>query len=187
MLAMALAYSNSLDGTWALDDVVTNRPVSFKDLRDLAGFRQVAYFTFLVNQQIAPFDPLSFRLFNVGLHGLNAVLVYCLAFMTVLLYYRRGEGQRSHDPRLPHSRMRKVAYHTALLSSAVFALHPVNINAVAYIVQRMAALAAFFVLLSVISYTGATQSRNRILGAALYLLCLSFIILGILSKENAVI
>jgi tetratricopeptide (TPR) repeat protein len=187
VLATALAYANSLNGTWAFDDVVTNRPVSFNDLRDLVGFRKVAYFTFLANQQIASFDPLSFRLFNIGLHALNAVLVYFLAFTTVLLYYRRGENQRPQGPKMPHGRIRQVAYHAALLSSAVFALHPVNINAVAYIVQRMAALAAFFVLLAVICYTGATQSRNRITGAALYLLCLSSIVLGVLSKENAVI
>ncbi len=60
-VAIFLAYSNCLHGTWALDDVVVNKPVSLKDVNDLLGFRKLAYLTFFLNQQIAPFSPVSFR------------------------------------------------------------------------------------------------------------------------------
>jgi hypothetical protein len=74
----------------------------------------------------------------------------------------------------------------ALLSSVIFALHPININAVAYIVQRMASLATLFVLLSLLCYISATLSGNRLKAVLLYACSGIFVIIGIFSKENAV-
>ena len=89
--AIVLAYSNSLNGTWAMDDVVANRPVGIKDIADFIGFRKVTYLTFLLNQHLAPFTPFSFRLVNVFIHILNASLVYLLGYRTFLCLTRAAE------------------------------------------------------------------------------------------------
>jgi hypothetical protein len=74
-VAIFLASSNSLSGTWAMDDIVAGSPVALKDIKDFIGFRKIAYLTFLINQSIAPFSPVSFRLFNILIHILNTALV----------------------------------------------------------------------------------------------------------------
>lgn len=181
LLAIFLAYSNSFSGTWALDDVAARRPVGMHDIHDLVGARKVAYLTFLFNQRIGPFSPSNFRLFNIILHFLNSVLIYALAYKTILLL-PDGAG----DAAGKGGNRKNMAFLVAVVSSAVFALHPLNTNAVTYIVQRMAALAAFFVLLSLLSYIAASRSPNRARSAFLYCLSAICILAGIFSKENAV-
>ena len=174
-----------------MDDVVANKPVGLHDIQDFVGFRKVAYLTFLLNQAMMPFTPANFRLFNILIHLLNAVLVYVIAYKTIslcpALIMRR-------DTPLNHPIVREEltgggnpAFYSAILSSVLFALHPININAVAYIVQRMAALAAFFSLLSLLSYIYARLSGSKVKAILLYLLSSIFLITGIFSKENAVV
>jgi tetratricopeptide (TPR) repeat protein len=186
-ISIFLAYVNCINGTWAMDDIVANKPVSLTDMKDFIGFRKVAYVTFLLNQAIAPFSPATFRLFNIFIHIANAVLVYLLAYKTVLLKFENEQGKI-----LPgkadqfYATAHKSAFAAAILSGVVFGLHPININAVAYIVQRMASLATFFVLLALLFYVFAAKSVGRPRAALLYCLSGACIIAGIFSKENAV-
>ena len=185
-IAALLAYANSLNGTWALDDIVAGKPVAFIDVQDFIGFRKVAYLTFALNQLIAPFSPLNFRLLNILIHILNTALVYTISYKSLLLYagnqpqeFLRRNGEREET-------LQEYAFHAALLGGILFALHPVNINAVAYIVQRMASLGTFFVLAALLFYLYASQAHNSGKSFLLYLLCGVSIIAGIFSKENAV-
>ncbi|MEJ2684276.1 MAG: tetratricopeptide repeat protein [Candidatus Sulfobium sp.] len=182
--AIFLAYSSSLHGTWALDDVVARRPVGMHDIHDLLGTRKVAFLTFLLNQHIGRFTPFNFRVFNIILHFLNTVLVYALAYKTILLL--SANAGLNHYAVDRGGNRKNLAFFAAFASGAIFALHPLNINAVAYIVQRMASLAAFFVLLSLLSYIAANSSRSRTGAAFFYGLSAAFIIIGVFSKENAV-
>lgn len=190
-VSVFLAYSNSLNGTWAMDDVVANKPVGINDIHDVIGFRKIAYLTFSLNRHFFPFSPASFRLFNIFLHILNASLVYLLAYKTVFLMLEKSEGQpvrekpasdRENVPGI----LRDRAFFAALLSSLIFALHPLNINAVAYIIQRMTSLAAFFVLLSLLCYIYASEAK-KIKALLLYACSVASLLLGIFSKENAVL
>jgi protein O-mannosyl-transferase len=188
IFSILIAYSNSLNGTWALDDIVANKPVSINDIHDFTGFRKVAYFTFLLNQTIGPFSPVNFRLFNIFIHILNTVLVYVLTYYTITLISKNKAGHtkvNKHKSK-PDLIGQNQAFFAALLSGVVFGLHPININAVAYIVQRMTSLATFFILLTILLYIIATQSDNRVKKTLLYILSGISIVLGIFSKENAV-
>lgn len=173
-VAVFLAYSNSLTGTWALDDTAIGQSVSIEKSLDLRlGYRKLAYISFLLNKWINPLDPVNYRILNIAIHMVNSALVYWLAFLTL---------------RLPGMRQRfsRYAYPVALLSSAVFALHPVNINAVSYIVQRMASLSAMFSLLALISYIYGRTISSGISAVSLYTLSAVLVFMGIFSKENAV-
>lgn len=186
IISVLLAYSNSINGSWAMDDILANKAVGIKDLQDFVGSRKIAYLTFLLNQYIAPFSPANFRLFNILIHIANSALVYVLAFKTVTLFSAPA-GQQTEAKSSNQFQSRKdPAFYTALLSSIIFALHPININAVAYIVQRMASLATLFVLLALGCYISASQAGNRLKAAAFYVLSSASIIAGIFSKENAV-
>ncbi len=188
VISVFLSYSNSLYGTWAMDDIVANKAVGIKDIQDLIGFRKVAYITFFLNQAIAPFSPANFRLFNILIHILNTTLVYVLAYKTIILIsgnLKQQAGVREQGSKTSVT-LRDRAFSGALLSGVMFGLHPININAVAYIVQRMASLATFFVLLALLCYILATQSVSRLKASLFYALSGIWVVAGIFSKENAI-
>lgn len=186
---ISIAYSSALNGTWAMDDTLLNKPVGINDIRNLIGFRKVTYVTFLVNQFLTPLSAAGFRVFNILLHIVNTILVYIIAFKTTLLYLHKhgSTSERSkRKGRVLLSVNENRAYAVAFLSGIIFGLHPININAVTYIVQRMAALSAFFSFLSLLCYIRAHQSGEGFKKLLFYGLSGVFIITGILSKENAI-
>ncbi len=172
-LSVFAAYFVSLNGTWALDDVVANRPVGLTDISDIFGYRKVAYLTFLWNHSISRFDPANYRIINILIHLINSILLFTLVRITLL---RRGYGRKNKE---------SIA-GAAFLSAAFFALHPININAVSYIVQRMASLAAMFVLLGLLFYAVSSRTEGKVLHVVFTLFSLVSIMLGIFSKENAI-
>lgn len=169
-----LAYAVSLNGTWAFDDTGIGQFASVENAFNLhLGYRKIAYLSFLVNRWIDPVSPVNYRVTNVLIHVVNALLVYAVAFRTM---------------RLPvwQDKYGRYAFSVAFLSAAIFAFHPININAVSYIIQRMASLAAMFVLLSLLCYIIARTSGGGAKAFALYGAAFLFIVCGIFSKENAV-
>ena len=173
-VSISLAYSNSLNGTWALDDSKIGLVTSIDNHLSLRlGYRKIASLTFLFNNWINPSSVFNYRVTNVIIHIINSALVYWISLVTL---------------RLPKMREKfgRYSYPVALITATVFALHPININAVAYIWQRMTSLSAFFVLLSMLSYIYARTRSDLRLSFPLYVSAAVFILLGIFSKENAV-
>src|SRR3972149_1530085 len=89
-----------------------------------------------------------------------------------------------------HSRPARILrYNQLSLSFRRLARHPVQTQAVTYIVQRFASLATFFYLLSVVSYlkarleAGEKGTRHR--GAALYAIAFFSAVLAMMTKETA--
>lgn len=172
-VAAFLAYSNSLHGIWAFDDVSINQALGIGQMIEENKSRIVSWLSFLLNQKINPYDQFNFRLFNLLIHILNSILVYGIAFITLKTDEDMEKGN--------HFRL-----SVALISATLFALHPLNINAVAYIVQRMASLATLFVLLSLLSYIFADRAEGVAKKAGLYIASALSIVLGMLSKETGV-
>ena len=115
--AVMLAYSNSLDGTWAMDDVVANKPVGIGDIKDIAGFRKVASLTFSINHYLAPFSPAYFRLFNILIHIFNTLLIYLLAYRTMTLMSAGAADKKKNLPPGDED----IAFYTAFAASMLFA------------------------------------------------------------------
>lgn len=186
-LSIFIAYSNSLNGTWALDDFIANKPIGIKDIHDFLGFRKVTYFTFILNQKIGTFNPINFRLFNILLHIVNTLLIYVLTYLTVIsILEKQRDYKHSKKSKDSNLSIQNKAFFAAILSGIIFGLHPININAVAYIVQRMASLSAFFVLLALLFYKFARGSNLAISKTFFYALTALSILLGLFSKENAI-
>jgi len=186
-VVISIAYSNSLNGTWAMDDILLNKTVGMGDIKHFMGFRSVAYLSFLVNQKIAPFSPVSFRVFNILLHIFNSSLVYILAYKTMSIFLTEQEHNlKRYRKEAGQSTFQNRAFLVAFLSGTIFGLHPININAVAYIVQRMALLSTFFTILALLCYIYASESVQLFGKVIFFSLCAISIFAGILSKENAV-
>jgi len=98
-------------------------------------------FALAMNWEVTPGNAASFHALNVLLHLVNGVLVF--------LVCRRLLGNR-------------VPEAAAMLSGAVFVLHPANVEAVASLAGRAQLLGAFFVLVSVMFYLRATRDRKEL-------------------------
>jgi tetratricopeptide (TPR) repeat protein len=146
----ALAYLPSLIGPFQFDDynVIVHYPTvhSFGLLAERAGagVRAVLKASYTLNWTLDP-QPFGFHLVNIVLHALNAVLL--------LLIGRKLSGEN------------RVAFAAALL----FALHPMQTEAVTYVSGRSSSLMATFYLAARLAYL---EERRWIVSAALFVLAL---------------
>jgi hypothetical protein len=180
------AYANAWHGAFVFDDVhhVRDNPV----LRDLSAFgwngagwralpnRGVAYLSFALNHRLGGSEPTGYHAVNIALHLLNAALLYSL----VVAAFRA--------PRLARSRLAAHASTVGLIAAALFVAHPLQTQAVTYVVQRMTSLAAFFYLGSVVLYARWRQlgpERSRWLRAGAYTGVLACAVLAMKTKEIA--
>ncbi|MBZ5494966.1 MAG: tetratricopeptide repeat protein [Acidobacteriia bacterium] len=132
--------------------------------------RQLTYLTFYWNYRAGAMSPVGYHLVNLLLHLANALSLYWFA----RLLMRRRTG--SFDP--------LVQRWLPLAAAGIFALHPVQTEAVNYIYQRSTLLAAFFSLISMASFLQAQLSQNRRTWFALSGFCF---FLAAASKEAALI
>lgn len=140
------------------------------------GFTKEAVTAALISQHAANWHPLSWfsHMMDVELFGFNAgghhgvsllfhlANVYFLYVLLVQLTARKWES---------------------LIVTALFAIHPLNVEAVAWATQRKTVLSTLFWLLCLISYVKYTRDSKR----ENLLLALLFEILALLSKPQAVI
>jgi protein O-mannosyl-transferase len=145
ILAVAI-YSNTFSASFHFDDapnIVDNPWIKHNQL-ELSGSRYVGFLTFALNYHFGGLSLFGFHLVNLLIHITNGFLVYTL----VRLLFRAVHSPIvNRDPVSIHS-SQLVAIVTALL----FVAHPIQTQAVTYIVQRLTSLAAMFYLLTVVCY-----------------------------------
>ena len=129
---------------------------------DLGGqmYRPLPLATFAVDWTIAHGHPVWFHAMNLLWHAGVAVIVFLVA-----LRFPSPEGRGDQGVR------------TALAAGLVFAVHPVHVEAVANVIGLAELMAAAGVCLAV--YAAVVRQDVLLSGAAL--------VLGLLSKENAVV
>lgn len=185
VLISFLNYYQALPGFFILDDYPNFYGLGFVDdtqsainylLTAPAGERWLSYASFLPHITAwQSGNAFPFKLFNILLHATNAVLV-CILLINL-----------SKKSRFT------ISSSIIVLTAALWFLHPVHVNAVLYSVQRMTLLAGFFVLAGLcyqqwfFNYYGADK-KVGFFSWLLFSAGLAFItILGVLSKENAVL
>lgn len=156
-----LIYSNTFSAPFVFDDIaiiVDNPQIrDLKNFANLSGTRYVGFLSFAVNYYFGRLTPLGYHLVNLTIHVVNAFLVYCL----VLMFFR--------TPRMssPENQLTRRASWWALATALLFVAHPIQTQAVTYVVQRFASLATLFYLLAVVCYLKwklvLPQKRSRYL------------------------
>ncbi|MFQ5428097.1 MAG: hypothetical protein ACE5EZ_03860 [Thermodesulfobacteriota bacterium] len=147
-LLIFLAYYKTIHGVFQLDDEVwiTNNPM-IRNLANLPamlmGPRGFTTASLAINFAIGGLDVRGYHLVNIAIHILNAILVYILIARTLVLT----------GFTLPRARL------LSLSCAAIFSLHPVQTQAVAYIVQRMEIQSALFCLLALVCFTTAAEAE----------------------------
>ena len=133
--------------------------------------RPVSLLSFAINHHFSGFDPFHFKLTNVAIHALNAVLAYILV-LQLLRAAARGDEDRNN---------RLIAGFIAVL----WAVHPIQTTSVLYVVQRMTSLSATFMLIALILHILARQRAVPPARFWSYLLAWAvFFPLSLLSKET---
>ncbi len=169
------AYANSYDCAFHFDDLP--HLVESPHLHDLSRVkdwlshyptRPFGFFTFAVNYHFHQLDLWGYHAVNVGIHLLTAWLVYLLAGLLLTTF--------GSPPLQPMS-----SFFIRLLAGLIFVAHPVQTQAVTYIIQRLASLAAFFYVASFVCYLLGRKSASK---AGWFLLAFISGLLGLLTKET---
>lgn len=189
----AAVYLPGLTGPFVFDDITNIVYVPSLRISDL-GFnslqqaatavpqqgplgRPLAYLSFGLNHYFGGLQPYYFKLTNVTIHLLTAVVLF---FVTLSLNRRLGNG----TTRPP------TAIYGALIALAVWALHPIHLTSVLYIVQRMTSLSALFIALGLLGFIFGREQllAGRSSGYLVIVASLSiFGALATLTKENGVL
>lgn len=169
-----IAYSDTFHSVFQFDDIpqiVENEAI--KNLGNLPeilkGQRGVTLATFALNYAVGGLNVLGYHVVNTAIHILNAILAYFFLFNTLRLSGKDEVWSK------------KVAAFSAL----IFALHPVQTQAVTYIVQRMESLASLFYLTAVLFFIKAASCETAVKRVVLYACVGLSYIFGFYSKEIA--
>jgi protein O-mannosyl-transferase len=195
LVMLFFAYSNTFSSPPVLDDLhaIFQEPALRANHWSISNFLQlsqtkfglrrwVPMLTFSWDTSLGQGQIWPFHLTNLLIHGLCAIsaLFLCLT----LIRHVRQQGPTAEN--LPS------AFDASLWITALWALHPVQTNAVTYLVQRMASLAALFSVLCVAFYacarSGAMSDQGtKFKTVALYGASLIAFGMALLSKETAFI
>jgi hypothetical protein len=147
--------------------------------------------TFALNYKIGGLKPFSYHIINFIIHLSNAILVYWLVMLTlktvsvnsVSEQYQQTVSVNSVSKTVSVTRdsgskdkltlktdtsscspIHRFTYSpslTAFLASALFAVHPIQTQAVTYVVQRAEILSSFFYLLSLVMFVKARAISSQ--------------------------
>lgn len=161
------AYLPSLRGTFLMDDVsvVQRNP----RLTDDGGLRRIwfsteseqyqplVYTTYWIEKRLWGNNPIGYRVVNVLLHIVNALLLFAV--------------------------FRRAGVLGAAVAAMLFALHPLNVESVAWIYERKNVLSGLFFLLTFVLLLRHHQLKRP----ACYCLAIPLFALALLSKASTVV
>ena len=144
VVAAFTVYIPCLGGQFVLDDdtlLTENRVIQSEDglyrswcSSESADFWPVTSTTFWIEWRLWGDSPGGYHVSNVILHSIEALLVWVI--------------------------LRKLSIPGAFFAALIFAVHPVNVESVAWIAQRKNMMAMLFFLLSVFWYMKALRSHG---------------------------
>lgn len=186
-LAMAV-FVPGLPGGFLLDDsfnIQRNRILYVDDFNiehfiyaalnfhDGTGSRALPMLSFALDYwRAGAMDPATFKITNIAIQGLSAlVLAFGLRRLLLLAHWSKPQ-----------------AAWGALLLAFIWAIHPLQVSSVLYVVQRMQTMANLFIILALWAYLAMRQKqmeggRGRWQGILVVIAWL----LGLMCKEDAVL
>ena len=184
------AYSNSFQASWQLDDkpnILKNPRIQLSQFSTdsilqtafakpgSGGFyRPVACMTLALNWYFGQDDVFGYHLVNFLIHCLTAWFL----FLTIRTLFS--------TPRLRgHYNSGQIEF-IAVMATLLWALNPIQVQAVTYIVQRMTSMAAMFSILVVFFYLKARLNEDNKKRSFFLVFAAFNYVLALLSKENAI-
>jgi len=146
VLATIFAYRPAWNGNFVWDDdfyVTKNRLLTAPDglrqiwfsLESPSQYFPLTYTSFRIERALWGLNPTGYHWVNILLHTANALLLWRL--------------------------LTELGVPGAWLAAGIFALHPVQVESVAWITERKNVLMAFFFLLTLLAWTRFVDERNQ--------------------------
>src|SRR3989304_2576220 len=145
ILSALLTYSNTFTSPFHFDDI--SQIVEYQRIRDLSkfldfeGVRYIGELSFALNYHFCGLNVFGYHLVNIVIHIINGILVWLLVTLTFKSPKMGGVSGSPHPVGL-----------IALAAALLFVVHPIQTQAVTYIVQRYTSLATLFYLLSIVLF-----------------------------------
>lgn len=162
LILTGVLYANTLNAGFFFDD---NRSIVYNhDIRSLdlllpnwfrLHYRFISRLTFFLNYQIGELNTFSYHVTNVIIHSLSALTVYGIALVLIANPFVNRPVNQSGNA---HQNRRHL--QVAFFVAALFAVHPVQTQAVSYLAQRDASLAGMFYFLSLLFYLLSVRNRS---------------------------
>jgi tetratricopeptide (TPR) repeat protein len=186
LFLVVLSYANTLYSPFVFDDMHSFVDEPYAYVRDFSydsfsklsntffgKARLIPMITFSINHYMAKGQMPIYHITNIAIHLLATFFVYW--FITTLLRTRVGV-----------STLRGFsAVWFSLFAAALWALNPVQTNAVTYIVQRMTSLSALFYLATLTFYVKGRLAATRKNRGFFYVFSAGMAGCAFLSKENS--
>jgi tetratricopeptide (TPR) repeat protein len=187
-----LIYSNTFRVPWLMDDYpnILEDPAIRVDQLSMESilnifhsssddekglYRPISRLTFAINWFFHQDDVIGYHFVNLSIHILNALLL----FNFLLLLFK--------TPRL-HSQYPDFdsRFFIAFMATTLWAVHPIQIQAITYIVQRMTSLAVTFYLVAMLFYLKARLTSHSYGKVVFYCFSAMSYAFALGSKENAI-
>lgn len=187
-IVLLTIYSNSFDCAWHLDDFhnITNNPnihlesldwheikKSFSGIRENGINRPLSFFTFALNYYFHQDKVLGYHVVNLFIHFLTTIFLF-LTIRQAIIAANTCQFNKSNN------------FQIALLASLIWAIHPIQLTAITYIVQRMASLAGLFSIICLYFYL-LGRAKKSAKKTTCFSLSLIAAFLAFASKENTII
>jgi tetratricopeptide (TPR) repeat protein len=179
-----LLYSNTFQSPYIFDDwyhIEANPHIRVTSLNwdaiRHAAFdspldrRPVAYLTLALNYYFHGYELFGYHLVNILIH--LGASIFLFMFLQTTLGLQQGKLNLKYGELLP------------FVAALIWLVHPLQVQSVTYIIQRMNSLAAMFYILSMLFYARGRLAKSSMQQAFLILgsVCSGVLALG--SKENA--
>ena len=162
-------YLPAVDGEFLWDDAAFTEAAAVREPSGLADiwfspraleneghYWPLVYTSFWLEHRLWGFEPVPFHLTNILLHLVNSLLLWGL--------------------------LRRCAVPGAFVAAAVFAVHPVHVESVAWVIERKDVLSALFYLTAAGAWMRFVETGRR----RAYALALTLFVAGLLSKSIVV-
>jgi tetratricopeptide (TPR) repeat protein len=165
LAATFAAYSPAITSGFIWDDPdyvinnITIRDVEglvrmWTDLHSLPQWYPLVHTTFWVEYQLWQLAPMGYHIDNIALHAISALLLWRL--------------------------LRRLEVPGAFLAAAIFALHPVNVESVAWITERKNVLSGALIFASMLAYLRFAEHPSE---RRFYVVSFLLFVAAILSKS----
>jgi Flp pilus assembly protein TadD len=188
-----IAYSNTFKASWHFDDfpkIVQNPILKIHniDVQSLSKtfsanrkdglytstkiYRPLPLLSFALNWYFGKLNVIGYHLVNISIHFITAFIL----FLAVLALLRAPNLKGKYED---------SEYFIAFLTAVLWAANPLQTQAVTYIVQRVAAMAAMFYILAIFFYVKGRNHRYQSKQIGFYMACLISYVCALLSKANS--
>lgn len=182
LLTTILIYSNTFSVPFVFDDVpaiAKNAVIKNFNLASILNYshaRFLVYLSFAINYALSGLNVTPYHIVNLIIHLFNTILVFILVEKILKTRLFKEKIDSSNN------------FLISFFASFIFAVHPIQTQAVTYVVQRSEELLALFYLLTLVSYINfyLNKTSGPKIKYSWYAFSIIFALMATITKEISI-